>query len=198
MQGVMALADLDAFDDLARQRGLLRRLQAVLLADGRCLGAAVGGSLASGQADHLSDVDLVVYCTQGSARCLLSTLSQSAADRSVTYRLDGQHDPSSVYEKVILEDWSSYEIHVIEPSTRMRLRKPYVEVIDRGSYLATRVSNDKPIGRETLRPYDAGDAGLIWELFNCIKWLRRGHSRPASEYLQSLGSALAMHSARET
>jgi len=51
------------------------------------------------------------------------------------HRLTGKHDSSSVYEKVILDDWSSYELHVVEPSTRMRLAPPYIELLNRNDYL---------------------------------------------------------------
>jgi hypothetical protein len=95
-----------------------------------------------------------------------------------------------VYEKVILEDWSSYEVHVIEPSTRMRLRPPYLELLNRDGYLQSRVSEDKPIGRSTARPLVSEEAGLVWELFNCIKWIRRGEVEFTSRYLQALGVEL--------
>lgn len=144
----------------------------------------------------MSDVDLVVYCVSGAARAILKNLSDTAADISVVHRLVGEHDTNSVYEKVILEDWSSYEVHVIEPSTRMRLKPPYVEIVNRDGYLESRLSEDKPIGREAAIPYVNGDAGLIWELFNCMKWLRRGEVDFTSKYLQSLGVRLQQRGPR--
>lgn len=176
---------------LSRQYELLQRLQRALSQDVRCLGAAVGGSLAEGRGDRMSDVDLLVYCEAGAAGGVLQGLSEVAADRPVVYRLTGRHDASSVYEKVILDDWSSYELHVVEPSTRMRLAPPYLELLDRSNYLACRVDGRKPIGRDTVRPLSSGEDGLVWELFNCIKWLRRGEVDFAARYLQTLGSALA-------
>ena len=176
---------------LSRQYALLLRLQNALSSEPRCLGAAAVGSLAEGRGDRMSDVDLVVYCEQGTAGSILKNLSDVAADRPVVHRLQGHHDASSVYEKVILDDWSSYELHVIEPATRMRLRPPYLALIDRERNLETRLSHDKPIGRQTATPYVNGDAGLVWELFNCLKWLRRGEVDFTSRYLQRLGEQLA-------
>jgi predicted nucleotidyltransferase len=176
---------------LSRQYELLQRLQSALSEDTRCLGAAVGGSLADSRGDRLSDVDLLVYCETGTARELLQKLSEVAADKPVVHRLNGQHDAFSVYEKVILDDWSSYELHVVEQSTRMRLAPPYLEVINRGDYLASRLDSQKQIGRSTLNPLSSGEDGLVWELFNCMKWLRRGELDFAIKYLQSLGNALA-------
>ena len=48
----------------------------------------------------MSDVDLLVYCETGAAREILQKLSEVAADKPVVHRLSGQHDASSVYEKV--------------------------------------------------------------------------------------------------
>ena len=186
MHTPVPLHSLAGNSQLSRQYDLLVRLSEVLAADPYCLGAAVGGSLAEGRGDRMSDVDLLVYCEAGSARTILENLSNSAADLPVVHRLVGEHDSNSVYEKVILEDWSSYELHVIEPSTRMRLKPPYVEIIDRSGYLQSRLSEDKPIGRQAAKPYASGDAGLIWELFNCMKWLRRGEVEFTVKYLQSL------------
>lgn len=115
----------------------------------------------------------------------------------MVHRLRGAHDPHSFYEKVILEDWSSYELHVIEPGTRMRLKPPYVELVDRAGCLASRISEDKPIGRSTVRPLASGEPGLTWELFNCIKWLRRGDTEHTVQYLQALGERLASRKAPE-
>jgi hypothetical protein len=176
---------------LSRQYELLRRLQGALSADARCLGAAVGGSLAESRGDRMSDVDLLIYCEEGAAGDILQKLRDVAADRPVVHRLTGKHDSSSVYEKVILDDWSSYELHVVEPSTRMRLAPPYIELLNRNDYLASRVDPQKQIGRSTVQPLSSGEEGLVWELFNCMKWLRRGESEFAAQYLQALGNALA-------
>jgi len=173
-----------------KQAALLERLQAVLELHEACLGAAVGGSLAAGTADSMSDVDLIVYCSAGKASTVLNDLSRVAETCPAVHRLNGRHDAHSVFEKVILEDWSSYEIHVIEPSTRMRLKSPYLEILNRDGYLSSRLSEDKPIGRATLVPYVNQDEGLVWELFCCMKWLRRNEVDFAKAYLSRLGLAL--------
>ncbi|MDT7836919.1 nucleotidyltransferase domain-containing protein [Aquabacterium sp. OR-4] len=190
MPTTVSLLSIAGKPSLSRQYGLLVRLQRVLYEEPRCLGAAVVGSLAAGKADRMSDVDLLVYCEAGAAQAILNILNEIAADAPVVHRLAGQHDANSLYEKVILEDWCSYEIHVIEPATRMRLRPPYLEVINRDDYLASRLSEEKPIGRKTVKPYVNGDAGLVWELFSCMKWLQRGEVAHATQYLQSLGEQL--------
>jgi predicted nucleotidyltransferase len=194
MHPVVALPSIAAKPYLSKQYALMRRLQSTLLSEPDCLGAVVVGSVAEDRADHMSDVDFIVYCEPHATAQLFTTLSEVAADRPVVHRLQGRHDPSSPFERVILEDWSSYEIHVVAPSTRMRLRPPYVELINRRSYLETRLSEDKPIGRPNAKPYVNGDAGLVWELFNCVKWLRRGEIDFTAQYLQRLGEQLAHRS----
>lgn len=176
---------------LQQQHQLLLRLLPVLQAWPGPLGAAVVGSLATAQADRLSDVDLVVYCAAGQAEPLLAALVAAAQTAPVALRLTGRHDDASVFEKVVGEDWLSWEIHTIEPGTRMRLRAPFVVLHDTGGVLDGRRDDSKPIGPPTVRAYTQGDAGLAWELFNCIKWLRRGDAARAKTHLQQLARALA-------
>ena len=170
----VTLGQLQGRPELSKQLLLLERLRDALSLSTSCLGAAVGGSLATDRADSMSDVDLVVYCSTGHAETLLVELSAVAQTLPVVYRLKGRHDAQSVFEKVVLEDWSSYEIHVIEPSTRMRLKRPFLEIVNRASYLDTRVSEDKAIGRETVRPFSNGEDGLFWELFNLYEMAPEG------------------------
>lgn len=185
------LAALASRPDLARAAGWLQRMQAALQIEPTYLGAAVVGSLAAGGGDALSDVDLVVYCQAASAAGLRDRLRPIAADRPVVHRFEGAHDAHSVFEKVILDDWFAYEVHFVEPTTRMRLQPPYLALVEAGQTLRQRESQDKPLGRGTLKPYAWGDAGLVWELFNCMKWLRRGETDDAAAFLRRLGEAIA-------
>lgn len=187
----VTLDDLARHPELKRQHELLLRFQRQLHLEPAVLGACALGSLADDRADRLSDVDLMVYCEPGAAEALLKTLSEVAADAPVVHRLNGRHDEASVFEKVILEDWSSYEIHVVEPQTRMRLRAPYVELLSRDGYLeSVRRDDAKPIGPDTVKPYVNGDAGLVWDLYCCMKWLRRGDVDRSKDFLRQLGTRL--------
>lgn len=171
---------------LQAQHRLLLRLLPVLQGWPGPLGAAVVGSLATAQADRLSDVDVVVYCAAGQAAPLLAALVAAALTASVVLRWSGRHDDASVFEKVVDEDWLSWEIHAIEPSTRMRLRAPCVVLHDTGGVLDGRRDDRKPIGPASVRVVDGDGDGLAWELFNCIKWLRRGDVARAQTHLQDL------------
>lgn len=95
-----------------------------------------------------------------------------------------------MFEKVVGEDWLSWEIHAIEPGTRMRLRAPCVVLHDTGGVLDGRRDDSKPIGPATVRAGHGGGDGLAWELFNCIKWLRRGDVARAQAHLRDLARAL--------
>jgi hypothetical protein len=43
---------------------------------------------------------------------------------------------------------------------------------------------------EDFEPYPHGDDGLIWELVDCIKWIKRGRVELAKSYLRKLGAKL--------
>jgi hypothetical protein len=191
MTAALPLCAPDLLPEQTLQRDLVCRLRPVLEAQPHCQGAAVVGSLGAGGGDAVSDVDLIVYCEAGTAASVLQALSEAAADVAVVHRFAGEHDAASRFEKLILSDWSSYEIHVIEPSTRFRLQPPFVELLNRDGYLSQRIAHDKPIGRATVKPYVLGEPGLLWELFNGIKWLRRGDTALTREYLSELGLRLA-------
>ena len=176
--------------ELQHQAALVERIGNLLQSDSSCLGAAVAGSLASGRGDRLSDIDLVVFCTEGSSSALLAKLRKVSETARVLYRLAGEHDEASKYEKTILYDLCSYEFHVIEPQTAFQLMAPYIELVNREGMLESRFSPLKPPTHEEHTPYPNGDAGLTWELFNCIKWLARGENEQTRRYLSKLARAL--------
>jgi predicted nucleotidyltransferase len=171
------------------QVAVLDRIAHALQEDQACLGAAVAGSLAAGTADRLSDIDLVVFCAAGTSGALLAKLRSVAETQEVLFKLCGTHDGASPYEKTILFNLCSYEFHMIEPGTMFTLKAPYLEVVNREGLLESRFSSAKPPTHEEQAPYLSGDDGLAWELFNCIKWLRRGQSEQARRYITRLAGA---------
>jgi predicted nucleotidyltransferase len=193
----MDIAAVEGNPSLSAHAEWLGAVSAAILASPSCAGAAVVGSLASGTADELSDIDLVVYVLAGTASSVMEELRGIAGSASAVIKVEGAHDGHSQYEKAVRSDLLSYEIHVIEPSTRFRLRAPYIEVVNRNACLESRTSQDKPIGREYQTVFANGEAGLAWELFNCIKQLRRGEVRAARRYLAELGRAVEGDAASE-
>jgi predicted nucleotidyltransferase len=59
-----------------RQIALLKRVSAALKASPDCIGAAVVGSFAKGNADRVSDIDLVVFCADGAGNSLIRAIEQ--------------------------------------------------------------------------------------------------------------------------
>ena len=186
----MDLAAVESNPSLLAHAAWLRAVSTAIRANPSCTGAAVVGSLASGTADELSDIDLVVYVLAGAASRVMGELRGISGSASAVVKVEGAHDEHSQYEKAVRSDLLSYEIHVIEPATRFRLRAPYIEVANRDSYLESRQTQHKPIGREHQTVFAHGEAGLAWELFNCIKQLRRGEVQATRRYLTELGRAI--------
>ena len=154
------------------QVDLLLRISEALEESPECLGAAIVGSFAKGSADRVSDLDLIIFCTEGSGEALLSRVCAEVPE--VFLAFEGSHGPGSPFREFILYNFTSVEVHVIAPSTTFTLKQPYVKVVDRSGVLLARASNKVAPGRGELVPYRHGDKWLPWELFNCIKWLPRG------------------------
>jgi hypothetical protein len=52
------------------------------------------------------------------------------------------------------------------------------------------VTDGPPPPHETFEAYPHGDAGLIWELVDCIKGLKRGRVQLTKDYLRKLADRL--------
>ncbi|MBA3253746.1 MAG: hypothetical protein H0T67_05735 [Burkholderiaceae bacterium] len=66
----------------------------------------------------------------------------------------------------------------------MTRAKPGTE--DPSDFLGTLEVEEPPPRHEDFEAYQHGDAGLMWELFDCIKWIKRGRMELAKNYLQKL------------
>jgi predicted nucleotidyltransferase len=176
--------------ELIDQISILEGIACVLTDNQNCVAAAIVGSFAAGTEDSFSDVDLVVFCVAGSSGVLLSALKSELQTRNVFFQFSGWHDTDSPFEKTILENLTSYELHLIEPKTKFTLKTPFIEVVNRNRYLDSRFSIEKLPGRKALIPFVNGDDGLVWELFNCIKWLKRGDRMVAKDYIKRLAKAI--------
>jgi len=56
--------------------------------------------------------------------------------------------------------------------------------------LQSLVVAEPPPRHEDFTPYPHGDVGLVWELYDCIKWLLRGRHQLAKDYLRKLVAAM--------
>jgi hypothetical protein len=94
------------------------------------------------------------------------------------------------FRKYIYLDASSCEFHAINELSAFRLRHPFWAVWNPVQHLDAMVVPEPPPRHEDFTPYPHGDDGLIWELYDCIKWLRRGRTTLAKDYLLKLSTSL--------
>ncbi|OBR54340.1 nucleotidyltransferase domain-containing protein [Paraburkholderia tropica] len=172
------------------QVALLLRIADALRESPDCSGAVVVGSFAKGSADRLSDIDLVAFCSEGGGHSLLQTITRQITSSKVLFTFDGMHDSGSPFQKFVFDDMSSIEIHVVSPKTELVLEHPFVEIVNRESYLESRTSPLLAATKRDIAVFRYGDRLLAWELFNCLKWLWRGDYTAAKRYLVKLGRAI--------
>lgn len=172
------------------QVALLMRIADALRKSPDCTGAVVVGSFAKESADRLSDIDLVAFCSEGGTHSLLQTINQQIAPSKVLFTFDGMHDPDSPFQKLIFEDMSSVEFHVVSPRMELTVEQPFIEIVNRDSYLESRTSSRLATSKRDMTVFRYGDRFLAWELFNCLKWLWRGDYAVAKRYLVKLGKAI--------
>jgi predicted nucleotidyltransferase len=172
------------------QIALLTRIATALQQSKECIGAVIVGSFAKENADRLSDIDLVAFCSQGASQSVFQTVKQQIAPAEILFTIDGERDPDSPFQKLILGDMTSVEFHVIAPATKLTLEQPVVEIVNRAHYLKSRISLRLAPTDRDMTAFRYGDHGLAWELFNCLKWLWRGEHATARQYLINLGKAI--------
>jgi predicted nucleotidyltransferase len=170
----------------ASQLRRLAGLRALCAADGRCLAAALVGSFAKGCGDRISDLDLVVFVAAGQAQQVLAAADALLRTGEVLDQFGGSHGEAGCFRKVVYLDFTSCELHVFDASAGFRLRRPYVAVWDPQDVLAQFVDEGEPVRHEDFEAYEYGDDGLLWELVDCIKWLKRGRAQLAKQHLRKL------------
>ncbi len=173
------------------QMTLLRRLLPVLKESSVCLGAVLLGSFAKGLADRVSDLDLVLFCREGTGPELLASVAALIPAEEIFSTFQGSHEGvGSPFTELILYNFTSIEIHTIAPGTKFTVKKPFVELHNIENCLEARLSQSSAPTRDVLVPYRHGPNWLPWELFNCLKWLSRGDVETAKKYLVRLGKAI--------
>ena len=94
------------------------------------------------------------------------------------------------FRKYIYLDASSCEFHAFNEFASFKLRPPFWALWNPAGHLETRVVQEPPPRHEDFTPYSHGDEGLVWELYDCIKWLCRGRTSLAKTYLSSLAASI--------
>ncbi|MDM5132674.1 nucleotidyltransferase domain-containing protein [Aeromonas piscicola] len=146
----------------------------------------VVGSLAKGKADRVSDVDLLLLAEPGFHKQGDALVRTIVGDRPIFHCWQGRHEDSSSYWRFIFLDMSSIEIHILDRGAEFPLAKPYLPLFDKTSSLhALEVAGPAP-SHWDFPAYMAEGDGLVWELFDCLKWAERGHRRLVRHHLRKL------------
>lgn len=166
----------------------LAQLRAVFEADVTCIAAVLVGSFAKGSGNRLSDLDLVAFTTRGEAQSLSDRADRVLATHDLLNCYSGRRGTSGCFRKYVYLDFSSCELHVADEDAPFKLFRPYLSVWDPSGYLAGREVEGTAPRHEDFEPYPHGDDGLIWELVDCVKWIKQGRVELAKNYLRRLGS----------
>ncbi len=155
-----------------------------------CVGLALVGSYAQGRGDRVSDLDLVAFVRDADARDFLRSADAVLDNGELLHSYARMEDAQRAFRKLVYLDFASCELHVFALPTTFVLRRPYLALWDPQGILATLVGEGAPIRHEDFEAYPDGDDGLVWELVDCIKWLRRGRTGLAKDYLRQLAARL--------
>jgi len=168
----------------------LAALHQLCKASTHCLGLALVGSFAQGKGDRISDLDLVAFVADDREAEFMAQVDLMLGAKELVHAY-GQTWPGRVaFRKYVYLDFSSCEFHAFNQAAPFRLRRPYLSVWDPHEFLKTLEVDEAPPQHESFEPYPHGDDALIWELFDCIKWLKRGRQTLAKTYIVKLANAL--------
>ncbi|WP_330959333.1 nucleotidyltransferase domain-containing protein [Photobacterium sp. 53610] len=178
------------FEHLPLQYELVQSVCSAFLPEENVVAAVLLGSLASGQGDRVSDADILVFTQNGFHQAAESCFASFESGKEIFYCLDGFHSGNAYFKKYIFNDLTSAEIHCLDLNEPFEISKPYKVLFDKADVVNTRLT-DKPAPKhEDFPAYTNGDKGLIWELFDCIKWLSRDNHELAKSYLKKLSDKI--------
>jgi len=182
-----ALASQDAAPSHLLRLAAIRRL---CEQSPECHALALVGSFAQGKGDRLSDLDLAAFVKDGNEPTFLKKAQQILDQEPILYQYGVYRAGEVAFQKYVYLDASSCEFHAFSERAAFKLRPPFLSIWNPTGFLETLVVQEPPPRHEDFTPYPHGDAGLIWELYDCIKWLRRGRTVLAKNYLRKLVSAI--------
>ncbi len=155
-----------------------------------CRAIALVGSYAKGSGDRISDLDLVAFTAAGHCQDFSDAAHRFLGSSQVLDVFGGTHPSNGAFRKYVYLDFSSCELHAFDLPATFKLRRPYVPVWDPDGVLVQQVVDGAPVRHEDFVAYEHGDAGLIWELVDCIKWLKRGRAELAKHHLRKIVARL--------
>ena len=156
----------------------------------QCVALALVGSFAQDCGDRISDLDLAAFVSNDGEAAFMEQ-ANGILSRGEVLDNYGEVRPGEVaFRKYVYLDFSSCEFHAFNVRTPFKLRAPFVAVWDPSDFLASLVVDEPPPRHESFQAFSHGDAGLVWELIDCVKWLRRGRCQLAKDHLRKLVSAI--------
>jgi len=179
-----------SLNHLPHQQRLLDQFIKAFEPEADVVAAVLLGSLAGGSGDRLSDLDLMVFTCNGFHQQSADAHQRFEQAFTVLYRLEGDHNERAAFKKYIFDDCTSAEIHCADLSEPFEIARPFQVLFDKADIIDERLTDQPAPAHEDFAVYEKGDAGLIWELLSCIKWLSRGQTALAKDYLKRLAAAL--------
>ena len=171
----------------------LRRIEALCALSQRtpsCLGLALVGSYAKHLGDRISDLDLVAFFSDGTAEAYIEKAHRLLCSEEVVSAYSGNLRTEGFFWKYVFLDFSSCELYALNQPATLKLHRPYLAIWDPNGFLATLEVEEPPPRHEEFDAYQHGDEGLLWELFDCVKWLKRGRIELTENYLRKLVNKL--------
>ncbi|MBN3573185.1 hypothetical protein [Vibrio neptunius] len=176
--------------NLPLQQALVDSVVDAFIDDEDVLAAVLLGSLAAETGDRVSDADVVVFTTNGFHRRSERAYQAFESNKDIFYCLDGFHNDRAFFKKYIFNDMTSAEIHCLDLEEPFMLSKPFKVLFDKSSVVTARLTDAPAPQHKDFPAYTSGDQGLIWELFDCIKWLSRDDTTLAKDYIKKLANKL--------
>ena len=177
-------------DHLPLQRELILSACNVFSNESDVVAAVLLGSLAAGTGDRVSDADILIFTKNDFHNKATSCLADFESGKDIFYCLDGFHGEQGYFKKYIFTDFTSAEIHCLDVNEAFKISKPFKMLFDKEEIVPAMLTDEPAPRHEDFPAYCCGDKGLIWELFDCIKWLSRDNSELAKSYLKKLTDKL--------
>ncbi len=177
-------------DHLPLQRALVESACNAFVHEEEVVAAVLLGSLSSGKGDRVSDADVIVFTKNNFHKNVTPCFALFEEGKEIFYRLEGDHNENACFKKYIFNDLTSAEIHCLDLNEPFQLSRPFKVLFDKADIIDELVTDEPAPKHEDFPVYTSGDQGLIWELFDCIKWLSRDDNELAKNYLKKLADKL--------
>ncbi|WP_407333188.1 nucleotidyltransferase domain-containing protein [Enterovibrio sp. 27052020O] len=187
----MSLVELN-LEHLPLQKKLVESVCSAFYPERDVVAAVLLGSLASGAGDRVSDADILIFTKSEFHKSASLSFSRFESGKDIFFSFGDFHDSNEngYFKKYIFNDMTSAEIHCLDVSEDFGISQPFKILFDKSGIVEGRLTDEPPPRHEDFPAYYRGDAGLIWELFDCIKWLSRNDIELAKNHIKKLSAAM--------